>query len=925
MPERVFLGWDRPLAESVGEWVGCHRGPSPACVDLSHLLVLVPIRQAIPALESAIATHHPACLSPRILTPQLLPHLDPALAARLPDRRTQKVHWMEIMKNEGDALLTALRPVRDAPPPTHWISTLADEILSLHEELIRHGWSFAEAARHLTVDRVRWEALAGLENRWEDRLTAAGTLPPSQTWGTLAPSSFETAGIDHVVIAGIPDLIPAARKVLDPLPASSVTVLIAAPESESPAFNPWGNPDPDRWTGPLAFPNFDQQVHLLRNDEDLIDQAESLVLAHDHPEACCITSARDDLRTAIESRLDDSDVPHLNMAGHPASPLPLASFLFHFSNTVRSPTRSNLFSLLIHPWMDAVILEAFGTERIDDVLEAWDHLLQNHPWQQLDDLEHMSPLRREDRAFPRRLHAFWSTWLKPFRSSTGIGAFRTLLSTQPWDQEIPRDDVPQVAQALEFWFHPERMTTSSLLECLEFCLSDLQEIRLFDSSGDAGLRLHGWIDSAWSLSPHLIVAGLQDDSIPRRAYHHLFLTRPAARELGFASDAALHACDAFLLQMLIHSRTNHGRIDLLVSRSDLEGNPLLPSRLLAIAEPRELSGRITGLFTLPAPGEDSGSGVPVPFHLPGPQAPGDKKTSVTAFRRYLESPFYFYLTDILGWETMNTDHRSMDPLQYGTLTHRALELFLRETQEAPLRDPPSIEAALLRHLDHEFRHLVGDSPHLGLEIQVESIRSRLRTYASHEAALRNEGWMTIDVEKKIHLPVGDWTITGKIDRIDQHPDGRIRILDYKTSDKPEAPAKAHLKALRSNTVCQEVAIFAWRGKEHCWTNLQLPLYAASLLPDFPDDTPIEVGYVQLAKAAEDTGVDVWNDFDRDLISSALACASAILGQIDAAAFEDPLVFDAHERDLWYRLLGPDAFECFQVEWAPARAAGGSHA
>ncbi|MEO0453571.1 MAG: PD-(D/E)XK nuclease family protein [Verrucomicrobiota bacterium] len=924
MPERIFLGWHQPASLLVENWLADRYDHQNGTVDYSSQLILVPVRQAIEPILALLANRHGAFLPPRILTPQLLPSLAATGSNRIPDRRTTKLFWMETMRAESALLLKAFRPEAEAPPTNRWISVMADQIISLQDELIRQGWTFTKASSVLTADGQRWSALATLEKRFEDRLTSEHWLPPSQSWTALSSDSLSSTGITSVIIASIPDLIPVAQQALATLPETTVSVLIHAPEGESTHFDEWGRPAPERWSQPIPFPNLNDQLHLLRKDEDLIDRTTELLTVHRSPAACSITTARDELRVALAARLGEENIPHINMAGESSLKLPLTSFLYHFSSVLRSPTRQHLMALIVHPWIEPSLLAATGEERLTCLLEKLDRLLENHPWRMLDDLGQISPAREELRNFARQFHSGFKSWINPFLSKSGLPALQEFLAKQSWQEGIPEEDINQVASLLEFWIHPSLQDSYSLLDCLDLCLSELNSLRLFRSAEGPTPRLHGWMDSGWASSPHLIIAGLQNGSIPQLPFSHLFLTRTSAQELGFPTGQMLHAVDAFLLQSLINSRALDGRIDILVSRSDLEGNPLLPSSLLAVAEPEIISERIEHLFTLPAPREDDASGPTVPFHLPTPPSSAERKISFTAFRRYLDSPFFYYLTDVLAWQTLDTRRNSMDPRDYGTLTHKAIELFLNEESKTYGTDPKAIEAGLLHHLENEFSRLVGNSPHLGLKIQFESIRSRLHTYALAEAELRSEGWETIAVERKFHLPIGNWTVTGKIDRIDRHPDGRVRIIDYKTSDKPDPPGKAHLKQLKSNTSCLEESIFNWNGKDHSWINLQLPLYAASQQKEFAGTKVIETGYIQLAKANEDSGLALWNDFDQELMDESLACAERVLSAIDAEKFEEPAIFNTHDRDLWHHFMGSEAFESFDFAWAKKQS-GGSHA
>ena len=65
-----------------------------------------------------------------------------------------------------------------------------------------------------------------------------------------------------------------------------------------------------------------------------------------------------------------------------------------------------------------------------------------------------------------------------------------------------------------------------------------------------------------------------------------------------------------------------------------------------------------------------------------------------------------------------------------------------------------------------------------------------------------------------------FTITGRIDRVDRHADGRYRVIDYKTADTPVSPETSHR-----------------RGKQKQWIDLQLPLYHQLLRGEGITQTP----------------------------------------------------------------------------------------
>ncbi|MFC1461032.1 PD-(D/E)XK nuclease family protein, partial [Verrucomicrobiota bacterium] len=135
---------------------------------------------------------------------------------------------------------------------------------------------------------------------------------------------------------------------------------------------------------------------------------------------------------------------------------------------------------------------------------------------------------------------------------------------------------------------------------------------------------------------------------------------------------------------------------------------------------------------------------------------------------------------------------------------------------------------------------------------------------------------------------------GRIDRIDENTqDGRIRIIDYKTSDKAWSPASEHLALRRDNTPeYNDVIVLKQlkkgeKMKHMRWQDLQLPLYAMIYTQgtDFPDK--LELAYFGLPKTTSETSVMQWPDFDGDKMASAVKCMDGVLEQIGQAAFWPP--------------------------------------
>ena len=158
-------------------------------------------------------------------------------------------------------------------------------------------------------------------------------------------------------------------------------------------------------------------------------------------------------------------------------------------------------------------------------------------------------------------------------------------------------------------------------------------------------------------------------------------------------------------------------------------------------------------------------------------------------------------------------------------------------------------------------------------MQLDSLRQRLRAAAQVHAASVRDGWRIVAAEEKFEAELDGLLLRARLDRVDRHvDDGRIRILDYKTTDAGLSPAETHYQS---------------RKKE--WIDLQLPLYRYVYSQLHPG-VAVSVGYFNLPKASAETGIRelaFTAKNGEDLYPSALAAARAALAAIQAGTFWPP--------------------------------------
>jgi ATP-dependent exoDNAse (exonuclease V) beta subunit len=323
-----------------------------------------------------------------------------------------------------------------------------------------------------------------------------------------------------------------------------------------------------------------------------------------------------------------------------------------------------------------------------------------------------------------------------------------------------------------------------------------------------------------------------------------FLTDSLRKKLFLQHDARRYARDAYYLQILLHARKH---LTILYHQKDRDGTPLLPSRLLLAVPLEEIAERVTILLSPPpdAPPPLADRWIPDPektrIDIPQPnidQIRLPESISVTAFRDYLACPYRFYLQRVIRLEEVSDESLEMPPNLFGDMVHYSLDRWAR-SQYANSIDPEEITDSLVHHLNEWVKTWLGRDLYPAIQLQIEQARMRLEAFAQIQATRRGQGWVikevefSVDRKDAIGIP-GDRSglkIHGRIDRIDYHEaTNRWAIWDYKTSETPKDPAKAHFLS----------------GQ---WSDLQLPLYR-HLAFSLTNTLDVDLGYIQLPKSLE---------------------------------------------------------------------------
>ena len=336
-------------------------------------------------------------------------------------------------------------------------------------------------------------------------------------------------------------------------------------------------------------------------------------------------------------------------------------------------------------------------------------------------------------------------------------------------------------------------------------------------------------------------------------------------------------------------------MDVLLGKTSNAGDPLRPSRLLLRCAEAELPGRVEQLFR-----KVEASRPNLPWARAWPMRPrvvaSPQKISVTALRDWLACPLRFYLRHGLRMARVDPAKDELDAGDFGTLVHSALQQLGESEAMQNCVDADRIREFLLEQFERVARLRYGTELTLPLVVQLESARQRLRATAEVEARERADGWRTVEVEWKFSFPLGGLTISGKIDRIDRHVDGRVRVLDYKTGDTVVEPDEAHGRAVRPEDDGRPEWM-RWadaEGKIRVWKDLQLPMYRRAVAAAWGD--AVACGYFNLPKAAGGTAVLMWVGFSRELQASAERCAEGVATAVVTGGFWPPREISGREAD-----------------------------
>lgn len=913
-------GWSRSVLEQAVAFLTQNWQPETGALDLAETLVIVPTSEAGRRLKEALARatdqHGRGASVPWVWTPEQA--LSPPQARQKCASRLQaQMAWQQVLQKVPMDQLSALFPAAQTERNWLWQVEMARLLSDLKATLGAGGLTFREVASLITPDAARWHDLAFLEELYQDELLAADLQDAQATKRAVSEQPLLPEGIVRIIILPSPDLPPLLNQWAEACARHRglpVTVALHAPEGIADHFDALGRPLPQWWgeDAEVRMPLGEEVIHLCH---DATTQAErTLDLIHQTAQhgRVAIGIGDPEVGAVMIEKLRLEGVRVFEPSGVPPTRVGLWHVLQQMQTLLVSGSWRAFASLLRVPEVRAALAPDAGLS----LLEEADELAAGHmpvTLAQAQELlvHHARAVHKDQKPqLPQAVNEMQKL-LKEMQKLPLTEAARAWLirfyGERQFDPNHPQDHLMTALGDLWLVFCEQIQDESerfhlkaTTAEMLALSLQLLRDQSLTEARGEVDLVLQGWLELLWEPAPHLIVAGINEEHIPGILLAHPFLPDRMREKIGLPCQATRFARDAYLLRTLAEQRLpNQGSLHLLCGQWSERGDALRPSRLLLLCDDADLPARVSHLF----PKEENAAGQAaepprtVAWKLRTPLvSPAVETISPSRLRSYLSCPFRDYLSQQLRMESVDATKRELANTEFGTLAHHAFhQLFLHPQMKQSVK-AAEIEEFLIEAARTEMHRLYGRRPAPLISIQFETLTQNLRYAAETEAAQRQDGWHILMAEEVFGhdederpLLIEGARLRCKIDRVDRHESGRLRVLDYKTSDKARSPQEAHaIKIGPRKKLAQEdqwKTFQTGQGDTYLWSDLQLPLYAAALRLRGLD--PQSVGYFALPKSVQETGVLLWEDFGDDWIENGLQCAAEIVRRLREGQFWPP--------------------------------------
>jgi len=921
-----YTGWTRSLAETVSDFLLKDRVEIP--YSLQDTIVVVPTAQSGRRLRHALAKYADkrgtGVLTGAVITPFRL--LNDRLAEAGVDHLAETAGWMDVLTPSCCRQLRALFPKLPKEVDFTWRRNAVDTLMKVRAQIAEAGLTEAAVVESGFIHEMeinRWREIETVSGLVQAKLKTLGLTESTQAQLIAAADAVPPSGIRSIVIAACPELAPLLQKLLTRWAKTiHIDVIVHAPPHLAHTFDEWGCPKTDYWRTEATIELEECGASLLAvgSPKDQALAVQSVMEAHQEwsvSGAFSIGVPDESVTPYLVNTLQKMGCPCFDPAGTSYRLHPIYQWLKAWRDLAVNRTYESLRDYVrmaqvidylerVHGLKCAALLSELDELQntclpfsINDVADYLQGREGTYPSLDTFMAWLMNRLDRDDVLHPdsmveQLVHLYDDHLLAPGNpvDDSFIAVARHLVDA--WsDQKKLREMFPGFGDR----------------EWLDLQLESAGQSFFYHEARRDAVELEGWLELPWNDSPLMIVTGMNEGFVPDGRFDDMFLPDSIKEKLGLKSDASRCARDAYILFALNETRRNEGHLALITGRASDRGDVLKPSRLFWRCRDEILLQRAGAFFT----SKQEHQAIPEKtFNITLNMEPPDERArlqvdrrvwNVTDFAAYLNCPFRFYLNRKLEMEPVSDTAEEMDAMEFGKLVHNALEQFGKTKTLWSSDNPEHIADALKDMVENSVKQLYGRRPPITVDLQVQSAVQRLKAFAHVHVEDFKSGWEIIAVEKKLVINLDEMEIRGKIDRIDRHKDGRIRVLDYKTYDKVKLPEAVHLRSPRSEDLRPYVAVTVTskdkkggeKVRERHWSDLQLPLYVKFIEEEFGREAGISAGYVLLTKAVTDVSIQLWDGLDDRLTRAAFACAGGCIRDASNNVFWPPLISYANDQ------------------------------
>jgi len=912
--KRHFLGWDQPFLSEAAKWLQVqYLQQQPG--GNSNLLILVSGKEVGRRLQGILvgnaAKENKAIVLPSIeTTSQCLDRLM-ATSDQIADPITTRIATASVLRSMSCEELRAICGDRlpDKNDTSSWFA-LAEQVCSALSVLSGGGLStqrssWPQAAKDMLSEGAeqRFDSLYEIQKQIQKVFIKDGLhLLETKRMNLLDTSQeIDCNTIEHIVLIGAADLSGIVTKTIDRVLAAGVSVeaLIRAPKSESDLFDKYGSVDSTSWSkAMITIPDESIQVAGSPSSQAAaVIRQLSLVSNKFSTDQIIVASTDDALVPIIQRHLSSHGITNRYAGGKPVLESSAALFLQSVSQLVSKKTFSSYAALVRHPDLSALLdmeeatlinLDIYSMELVPNYINATSWFVPNRKTRGSESL-----IALHRKTFDL-LETCTSLQEKKADLRTCSAAIRSLLLKVYGDETLDRTD-PKFVSLQKLFGVIDRfdaLSSSVLLKMgslevttvIDLLLSHVESLTIPEYPNPEAIETVGWLEAMAVDAPCLIVVGMSADLVGGNSPGDAFFPDSLRVELGLESIDRRLARDAHAIKAMQNMRSVKGKIVWIVARKNTDGDPLTPSPLLLRCEDGKVLARRAKRLVVSLDHEEPevpkqftppniGNGILIPRPDEYAFEPVER-ISVTAFKDYIACPYRFWLKHVLRLKTAENGGRELDPKLFGGLVHKTLEKFGFDLSVCDSSSESEIRKKLSVFLDTVVVDMFGADLSGAIQVQIELARFRLNEVAKHQAMSVKEGWRILCTEKKLAKEIvvegKSMTISGVIDRVDLHEDGRIRVLDYKTG----------------GATANEVH---YKKRDGQWVDLQLPLYRL-LLSEIKElagkDTSegnVSLGYFRVGDQEATTGINLL-----DLPDAAMATVDdvifALIGEIASGNF-----------------------------------------